>query len=268
VAAEPPAIPVPAPILQGRGRPRLLVAEDHPVNREVLARMLDLLGCEAEMTEDGAAALAAWRAGGHRIALIDLNMPLLDGLDLARAIRREEAETGRPRSALIAVTANALKGEAERCRAAGMDGFIAKPLALDALRRCLAPWLAALPPAAEDAAAGEEAVFDPAGLARLFAENPARLTVLLKVFAASATEDGAALGRALADGDWRDAEELAHRLKGACRMAGAGRLAGVALGLEAALREGDHAAARAAAPVLAETLEATLAAVRDAIARR
>ena len=96
------------------------------MNREVLARQLELLGFEADMAADGAEGLALWRAGRHRLALVDLHMPVMDGLDLARAIRREEAaDPGGPRTAIVAVTANALKGEDERCYAAGMDGFLA-----------------------------------------------------------------------------------------------------------------------------------------------
>ena len=117
------------------------MADDHPVNREVLVRQLGLLGLEADLAEDGAEALAAvaraapWH-GAARPAHAG------DGrLDLARAIRQEEAAPGLPRTALVAVTANALKGEDERCYAAGMDGFLAKPVALDTLARVLGRWL-------------------------------------------------------------------------------------------------------------------------------
>ncbi len=262
--AAPVAAPLPAVMPPRDGpRPRLLVADDHPVNREVLGRMLELLGCEADMTADGAEALASWRQGGHRIALIDLHMPVLDGLDLARAIRREEAATGRLRTALVAVTANALKGEDERCRAAGMDGFVAKPLALETLQATLAPWLAQVDAApAEVSAAG--ALFDPAVLRGLFGQDAVRLEGLLTRFAVSAAEDAAAIARATTAEDPAAAVAAAHRLKGACRMAGAERLAAQAEHIERAAREGDAPAAARAAESLPELVAATLAAMRGA----
>ena len=247
---------------RGGPSPRLMVAEDHPVNREVLGRMLALLGCEADMAPDGITALAAWRQGGHRIALIDLHMPGMDGLDLARAIRREEAARGLARTALIAVTANAMKGEEERCRAAGMDGFIAKPVAIAALQQALGRFLGAPEQPGEAPAATGDALFAPSDLLRIFRDRPARLAELLGVFATSAAEDGLALGRALAEGRSAAATEHAHRLKGASRTAGAERLGALVDRIEQALQRGDLAAARVAALPLAGVLEATLSAVR------
>ena len=102
--------------------PRLLVVDDHPVNLEVILRQLELLGLSAETAEDGAAALVQWRQAQHDVILLDLHMPVLDGFGLAKAIRREEAKRGLPRTALVAVTADAMKGEDTRCYAAGIDG--------------------------------------------------------------------------------------------------------------------------------------------------
>ena len=120
---------------------RLLIVDDHPVNREVLQRQLELLGLSADIAEDGAAALALWRKAHHSVVLLDLHMPVLDGFGLAEAIRREEVKCDLPRSGLIAVTADAMKGEDARCFAAGMDGFIPKPVSLDALARTLGRWI-------------------------------------------------------------------------------------------------------------------------------
>ena len=252
---------------EGDAAPRVLVVDDHPVNREVLARQLELLGCQSDMAEDGRQALDLWRAGRHRVALVDLHMPVMDGLDLARAIRREEAMTpGGGRTALIAVTANALKGEDERCYAAGMDGFLAKPLALEQLSRSLGRFL---PQAA--ASGGGRAdpdvapLFDPEALRALFGHEPARLSGLLKTFREGVRRDAEAVASALAQGDLAAAAAAAHRLKGAARMAGARPLAELLATVEHAAREGQGAAASAAAarlPALAQrTLEATLAAV-------
>jgi signal transduction histidine kinase/HPt (histidine-containing phosphotransfer) domain-containing protein/ActR/RegA family two-component response regulator len=260
-AAEVPAPAQPSPAGEGEA-PRLLVVDDHPVNREVLARQLELLGCVADMAEDGAQALAMWRAGRHRLALVDLHMPVMDGLDLARAIRREEAaEPGRPRTAIIAVTANALKGEDERCYAAGMDGFLPKPLALDQLARALGRHLPQAPAAAAEAEApGLATLWDPEALRQLFGDDRARLGRLLATFRDGVRRDGEAVMAALAAGDLEGAARAAHRLKGAARMAGARRLAELLSELEAAAKEGEAEAARRAAAVLLPLSERTLAA--------
>ncbi|QYU67076.1 response regulator [Leptolyngbya sp. 15MV] len=237
--------------------PRLLVVDDHPVNREVLARQLELLGCQADLAEDGAQGLEMWRAGRHRLALVDLHMPVMDGLDMARAIRQEEAEDpSRGRTALIAVTANALKGEDERCYQAGMDAFLPKPLALDQLARALGRHL----PSAESAAPTSASLWDPDALRALFGHDKARLDRLLVSFREGVQRDGEAVRAALAAGDLPGVAAAAHRLKGAARMAGARRLADHLAQVEAAAKSGTIEAARTAATGLAALAERTLAA--------
>src|SRR4029077_19265589 len=89
-----PMPPVAARVASGADRPRLLVADDHPVNREVIQQQLNLLGLSADLAADGREALALWREHRHGVVLLDIHMPELDGFDVARAIRREEAEAG------------------------------------------------------------------------------------------------------------------------------------------------------------------------------
>ena len=146
--------------------------DDHPVNREVICRQLELLGLSAEVAEDGAAALALWREAPHALVLLDLHMPVLDGFGLAAAIRSDEAARGLPRTGLIAVTADALKGEDARCYAAGMDAFLPKPVSVDALARALGRWI---PDLAAAAASSEPAgaLFDPEALRSLFGAGSA-----------------------------------------------------------------------------------------------
>jgi PAS domain S-box-containing protein len=121
----------------------VLVAEDNPTNRLVVERQLALLGHACEIAEDGVEALAMWRRGRHVLLLSDCHMPNLDGYDLARKIREEEGPTSRV--PIIALTANALAGEAERCFEAGMDDYMAKPVTLAELRRVLGRWLKPAP---------------------------------------------------------------------------------------------------------------------------
>src|SRR5206468_12799765 len=124
---------------------RILVADDHPVNREVLVRQLELLGLAADTGNDGVEALDAWSKsdGGYAAVLADIHMPRMDGRELTRQIRVAESQRGSAgaRTPIVAVTANAMKGEDERCLAAGMDAYLAKPVNMDQLRATLERWM-------------------------------------------------------------------------------------------------------------------------------
>ncbi len=242
------------------GAARLLVADDHPVNLEVILRQLELLGLSADIAEDGAAALALWRKTHHSVVLLDLHMPVLDGFAMVKAIRREEAKRRLPRSGLIAVTADALKGEDARCFAAGMDGFLSKPVSLDALARTLGRWIPDLAPAEAPVETGNGALFDPEALRGLFGTDTARLAALVRNFADSATRDVAAIRAAP---NARRLAASAHRLNGAARMAGARLLAEQAARAEAAANADDLAAARHAVDGMDRLLAETLGAMRS-----
>ena len=114
---------------------RVLVVDDHPVNREVLVRQLDLLGIAADSVNDGVEAVDAWAAGRYNAVLADIHMPRMDGYELTARIREAEREGKRPgHTPIVAVTANALKGEEERCIEAGMDAYLVKPVSIERLR--------------------------------------------------------------------------------------------------------------------------------------
>jgi PAS domain S-box-containing protein len=242
-----PALPMPE-----RRPAAVMVVDDHPVNREVLLRQLDLLGISARTANDGAEAFVRWQAERPDIVLLDIHMPVMDGFDLARAIRAAEQRQGLARTTLVAVTANALKGEAELCYAAGMDGFLPKPVTVEALSRTLGRFL---PELAGEGPAQGGALFDPEALRGLFGQDRARLATILESFAEQARLDiGGLPGLALAE-----QAQSAHRLKGAARMVGARLLAEQAQALEEAAKAGRAEPAQAArerlAPLLAETLK-------------
>ncbi len=116
----------------------VLVAEDHPVNQQVIGRQLRRLGHRPEIVGNGAAALEAWRNGGYDLVITDCHMPVMDGFALTGGIRAAEAAiSGTSRTPILALTANALSGEAERCLAAGMDGYLSKPVELSRLKEAL-----------------------------------------------------------------------------------------------------------------------------------
>jgi signal transduction histidine kinase/CheY-like chemotaxis protein len=237
----------------------VLIVDDHPVNREVLLRQLELLGLSAGTAVDGADALRAWRRARQSIILLDIHMPIMDGFELARAIRAEEQREGLSRTTLIAVTANALKGEAERCYAAGMDGFLAKPVNLDGLSRALSrflPEVAGEGPAQGGVMGG--ALFDPEALRGLFGQDRVRLSSILESFAEQARHD--ILGMRGADA--AILAQAAHRLKGASRMVGARLLAERAQALEVAVKAGEVAPDVEAVPAMEALLAETLRVAR------
>ena len=117
----------------------ILVAEDNDINQKVILRQLALLGYAADVVENGRLALERWRGGNYGLVLSDLHMPELDGYELTTAIRSEEQ--GVSRIPIVALTANALKGEADHCRAVGMDDYLTKPMQLTDLKAALQKWL-------------------------------------------------------------------------------------------------------------------------------
>ncbi|MBS0295035.1 MAG: response regulator [Proteobacteria bacterium] len=148
--AEPEAASSPPPASAHADRSlRVLCAEDNPVNQKVLELMLAPTGADILMVDDGAQAVQAYIRAEFDLVLLDMQMPVLDGPDTARAIRALEAETGLARKPILALTANALPHHIEACRAAGMDGHVAKPLQAQALYAAIAEALDASPEAAE-----------------------------------------------------------------------------------------------------------------------
>ncbi|MGE8231269.1 ATP-binding protein [Stenotrophomonas hibiscicola] len=130
---------VPAPVLPPLHL-RVLLVEDNTVNRMVADQLLRVFQCEVRNAVDGEQALAALREGGVDIVLMDCQMPVLDGYAATRHWRAEEAETGRARLPIIAMTANAMAGDRERCLQAGMDDYLSKPIARATLHALLKRW--------------------------------------------------------------------------------------------------------------------------------
>jgi len=118
--------------------PDILIVEDNPVNQKLIAFLLARADYSYEVADNGLAALELLKTHGFRLVLMDMMMPVMNGFDAVRAIR---ADPRLARLPVIALTANALKGEDEKCRAAGCDDYIAKPYAkeqvLSAIRRLL-----------------------------------------------------------------------------------------------------------------------------------
>lgn len=112
---------------------RILAAEDNPTNQLVLRALLQPFGAEILVVDDGAAAVEAFRTGRFDLVLMDIQMPVMNGVEAAEAIRRIEAEAGLPRTPILALSANVMTHQVDQYRAAGMDGCVAKPIELDKL---------------------------------------------------------------------------------------------------------------------------------------
>jgi len=241
---------VPAPgrdeaLRQGR---LILVAEDNETNQEVIRRQLVLLGLAADVVANGRAAYERWRSGHYALLLTDLHMPELDGYELAQRIRDDE-RAGGPRRPIIALSANAMKEEALRCEAAGMDGYLSKPAQLAQLKAMLERWLPA--PAAPLPPAGRPAL-DLSALTRLVGDDPAVTMPILNEFLAVGRDVAQRIEQACREGDAAQAAAQAHKFKSSSASVGAKDLAELCRALEAAALAGRLETLATLQPLFAE----------------
>jgi PAS domain S-box-containing protein len=210
---------------------RVLVAEDHEVNQKVTVKLLEKLGYRADVAANGREAVEAFERGRYDIILMDCSMPDMDGFDAARAIRTTEAGA---RTAIIAMTANALEGDRERCIAAGMDDYIAKPVDRSELAHKLARW-------STTAMVGVSSLDNPtppengipsidatrlAELAELSDDDdPQWMNTLITKFLRDSENRLVQLQAAAETGDPGTLKGVAHSLKGSAWNMGAGKMA-------------------------------------------
>jgi len=122
------------------GPMRVLVAEDNPVNQKLALRLLEKFGYAADLAVNGREALLRWESAPYDLIFMDCQMPEMDGYEATMELRRRESALNRPRTAIVAMTANALEGDRDRCLNSGMDDFLPKPVQLDQLRQTLVRW--------------------------------------------------------------------------------------------------------------------------------
>ena len=231
--------PDPARAEEAEGRPRgprILIVEDHPLNRMVLRSMLEVHGFRADEAQDGKEALDAWAASGpYDLVFMDCHMPVMDGLACTRRFRAMEG----PRPVIVGVTADAMEENRRNCLRAGMDQVILKPLDEKELRAILAPWSGTRGGTAADARRGPDAAWvDTSRLGRLIQQTRLRDPEYRKRAFAQFRADAESLRDALREagrsGRPGNLKDPAHGLKGLCLTMGLDRLADACKRLEAA----------------------------------
>jgi two-component system, sensor histidine kinase and response regulator len=263
-----PARHVPAEAPAGtRGR-RILVVEDNPVNQEVVAAMLQKLDCDVQLASSGKEALEVLARSRYDLVFMDCQMPDLDGYETTRRLREWELLEGRARVPVIALTANALSGDAEKCLAAGMDRYLTKPMSIEQLRKALeSPLAPESPPAGQSPSAWQSPVaaapaspttapvdprasgrqepreaIDGHALERIRTLNvpgkPDLLERLAAVYASSSATLVDVLRRAALTGDATALRQAAHGLKSSSHNVGAIELAKLCQEVE--LAASDH----------------------------
>jgi signal transduction histidine kinase/DNA-binding response OmpR family regulator/CHASE3 domain sensor protein/HPt (histidine-containing phosphotransfer) domain-containing protein len=266
---------------RARTRNRILLAEDNLVNQKVAVRFLEKLDFRVDVVADGQAALAAWQGGHFDLILMDCQMPKMDGYEATRAIR--ELEGGNRHIPIVALTAHAMKGAEEKCRAAGMDDYLTKPIDRGKLEACLDHLLPStgstgLNLAIKGASIGKENVRESmaqtGGSER--ASEPSDIPVdwaallesldgdegfareLVEAFIESGDRELAAIAAALCTGDDATMRESAHTLKGASANLRAIAAIAAAGELEEAAGSGDSTRILALAGKLRSEIERTI----------
>lgn len=244
---------------------RVLLAEDNPINQMVALRTLQRWGCAVKCVGSGPEALEAARADRYDIILMDMQMPGMDGLEATRAIRRHEAEVG-GHVPVVALTANVMPADRERCLKAGMDDYLSKPLRPDELRACLAKWVdreASPAPAKPKKRAGRKAgAWNPEALSEVSQNDLAFERELIQEFLSQTSQMLERCRDHAVEGEFEDLARLAHALKGSGLSVGATRVGEAAATLELAGAAGDGAQAGLALEALWQAFEATSSEMR------
>ena len=266
-----------APRKQSQEGARVLVVDDNEVNQKVTAHLLQKRGCVVDVVSDGAAAVESTLSQRYAVVFMDCHMPRFDGLQATEEIRRRERDLRRPRTPIVAMTADAREETRQRCLAVGMDDFLTKPLVGDDLAVCVErfargkPGLAAAatapaslaPPWTDEGSApgpstGSSGVRPAAAIDLAVVErlrkirgsaDPDLLPEVMRIFFGDAAQRLAALRAAIARGDALHTRHVAHTMKGSAAQLGARAVQSIAARIEDIAVRGDVAEAE---PLVAE----------------
>jgi CheY-like chemotaxis protein/HPt (histidine-containing phosphotransfer) domain-containing protein len=228
-------LPAPARSQHGGASDAVLVVEDNAVNQRVIEAMLGKRGYTVEIAANGREALTMLTVRSYALVFMDCQMPEMDGYAATAAIRGRES--GAARLPIIAMTANAMKGDRERCLAAGMDDYLAKPLRPEELDAALARWLGPDPKATrvpEPVPSGNpfDALLDDARMRVFRVDYPEIIDQLIELFVESTPPLLGELRAGAETGDDEAVRRAAHKLKGSCQNVGAGFMAKLAADIE------------------------------------
>jgi two-component system, sensor histidine kinase and response regulator len=251
----------------------VLLVEDHEVNQKIATVALGKLGARVSLAENGRTAVAMATKHRYDVILMDCQMPEMDGYEATQAIRIHEQRTSARRMPIIAMTANVMPGSRERCLAAGMDDYLAKPFKLEQIEAKLRRWLAGnnqvepvLAPRRAAApmviAHGELPLIDAANLREIERSDPGMALTILQVFQRKLAQDVAEITHQLQARDLRALSRTAHKIKGSSGAIGALVLQAVANDLELAALGTEVEPCRALVISLEHASQAFLAAVR------
>ncbi len=238
------------------GPARLLLVEDNPTNQVIAQAMLNKLGLHADIASNGQEALVALEYKRYDLVFMDVMMPRMDGLEATRRIRDPGSAVLDHAVPIVAMTANAMKGDRDRCLDAGMDDYVSKPILPEVLSAIVLRWLSKegrqdqkSPPDGTAAQPGQlekesPVVFDRNDMARRFQHDEGLIKDLLSYFLEDILVQIKTLFEHLETGDLPAAELRAHTIKGAAANIGAQVLLSVADTLETCARKGDLPAMR------------------------
>jgi CheY-like chemotaxis protein len=224
----------------------ILLVDDNPTNIKVICQQLNMLGYLVETAEDGAVALDMWRDGDYSLILTDCHMPVMDGYQLSESVRIEEPLGSR--IPIIAITADALKGTAQKCVDAGMNDYLTKPMKLQQLSEVLEKWTSQditenktnlnTKLTSDDIAS--KADIDPSALGKILGtQDPVLLTEYYINFLETSTPTVQRLHDAYNQDDFAEVSRLAHKLKSSSRTVGAVKLGDCCHALERAAKASD-----------------------------
>ncbi|MNM79441.1 Virulence sensor protein BvgS precursor [compost metagenome] len=256
---EPSAVsvePAAKPVREANRSLQVLIVDDHPANRMLLAQQLMHLSHHVVTADDGAMALEHWSPGRFDVVITDCNMPVLNGYALASRIREIELEHDASPCVILGLTANAQHDEIARCREAGMDDCLFKPIGLEALRARLAQ----VPHTADGVDSSLKLLslgFDLRIVEELNGHAPDLTRQFIEQLHACNQTDAQQLDTLLIAQDWSQLSDLAHRIKGASRLIRADTLRDCCADLESACRDGlDEDEVRKRAQQVREAMDA------------
>ncbi len=228
----------------------ILLAEDNLTNQQVIRRQLNTLGYQCEIANDGAEAFKMWQSKSYRMLLTDCHMPEWDGFQLTAAVRKAEENTD-SRAPIVAITANALQGEAGKCLAAGMDDYLSKPVEMKVLQQALIKWMGekddlknahendqtesiSSSPSQEKGADRDSELIDERMLKDMFGEDEEVFKEMLVLFVDPSADIVSEIKRSYSTDSSAGLKEQAHKLKSSARTIGANKLADICQELEIA----------------------------------